>query len=366
MSTTRIVTLFGEEITPEQQKPAAAKGRAKKKDQDAQEEDGNAEEQPSGEAMAEEQGNVPQDIEANASPVAEEPTPPVAEHTQQEEAPTANDTVAAVTETEKTTTIPAVTEDRATPHPVPDRRKLLAAIRQTEPKAAKPVPAKPNVAAPVAAEPEASGPETEARIVDPVAVEFKATTPEVEPEVVKPVAAEFETVAPASELELTEPVIMAPEIEEPTTEPELAEPLAVEPEKAATPAKEPRKPKAPKEPEEQKEAPAIIPEDWSGDKKYYTIGEVATLFSVKTSHIRFWTNEFKLKVRTTRKGDRLFTPEQVKELRAIYHLVKERGFTLTGAKTKLKTQNRRDITTIDLKDSLMALREKLQILRDQL
>lgn len=114
------------------------------------------------------------------------------------------------------------------------------------------------------------------------------------------------------------------------------------------------------------EAANIIPEDWKGDKNYYGIGEVAGFFSVKTSHIRFWTNEFKLKVRTTRKGDRLYTPDQVRELRAIYHLVKERGFTLSGAKTRLKEQNKRDVTAIPLKDQLLALRSKLQILRDQL
>lgn len=109
-----------------------------------------------------------------------------------------------------------------------------------------------------------------------------------------------------------------------------------------------------------------LPEDWKGDKHYYSIGEVAALFKVKTSHIRFWTNEFKLKVRTTRKGDRLYTPEQIKELRAIHHLVKERGFTLTGAKTKLKTQNKRDVETIDLKTSLLQLRNKLVIIRNKL
>lgn len=110
----------------------------------------------------------------------------------------------------------------------------------------------------------------------------------------------------------------------------------------------------------------IIPEDWAGDKKYYTIGEVAGFFKVNTSHIRFWTNEFKLKVRTTRKGDRLYTPDQVRELRAIYHLVKERGFTLSGARTKLKEQNKRDVTTVDLKTSLTELRGRLVKLRDQL
>ena len=110
----------------------------------------------------------------------------------------------------------------------------------------------------------------------------------------------------------------------------------------------------------------VLPEDWKGDKQYYTIGEVAELFKVKTSHIRFWTNEFKLKVRTTRKGDRLFTAEQIRELRAIHHLVKERGFTLMGAKAKLKSQNKMDVETVDLKQSLLQLRNKLLIIRNQL
>jgi DNA-binding transcriptional MerR regulator len=114
------------------------------------------------------------------------------------------------------------------------------------------------------------------------------------------------------------------------------------------------------------DTPNVIPADWKGDKNYYTIGEVATLFGVKTSHIRFWTNEFAIKVRTTRKGDRLYTPDQVRELRAIYHLVKERGFTLAGAKAKLKAPKSLEVTTVDLKTSLTALRNKLQILRDRL
>jgi DNA-binding transcriptional MerR regulator len=101
-------------------------------------------------------------------------------------------------------------------------------------------------------------------------------------------------------------------------------------------------------------------------KKYYTIGEVSEMFGLKTSNIRFWTNEFKIKVRTTRKGDRLYTPEQVKELKAIYHLVKDRGFTLQGAKEKLKEQKNLDVSTIDLKESLKALKEKLVSIKNQM
>jgi DNA-binding transcriptional MerR regulator len=122
----------------------------------------------------------------------------------------------------------------------------------------------------------------------------------------------------------------------------------------------------PADAEQDSETPNVIPADWKGEKNYYAIGEVATLFGVKTSHIRFWTNEFALKVRTTRKGDRLYTPDQIRELRAIYHLVKERGFTLAGAKAKLKAPKSMEVTTVDLKTSLTALRNKLQILRDRL
>lgn len=111
---------------------------------------------------------------------------------------------------------------------------------------------------------------------------------------------------------------------------------------------------------------ADILDGWQADKQYYSIGEVAELFKIKTSHIRFWTNEFALKVRTTRKGDRLYTPAQIKELRTIYHLVKERGFTISGAKANLKTGKKIVVESVDLKQSLLQLRNKLLMIRNQL
>lgn len=105
---------------------------------------------------------------------------------------------------------------------------------------------------------------------------------------------------------------------------------------------------------------------WQGDKQYYTIGEVAGIFKVATSNIRFWTKEFEMKVRTTRKGDRLYTPEQVREINTIYHLVKERGFTISGAKAKLKENRRVSMQQVDLKKSLLVLRSKLLQIRKQL
>ena len=75
-------------------------------------------------------------------------------------------------------------------------------------------------------------------------------------------------------------------------------------------------------------------------KLYYSIGEVAKMFDVKTSLIRFWEKEFDIiKPKKNKKGNRLFTQEDVDNFHIIYHLVKERGFTLQGAKLKLKENN---------------------------
>jgi len=73
------------------------------------------------------------------------------------------------------------------------------------------------------------------------------------------------------------------------------------------------------------------------EKRYYKIGEVAKAFGLNTSHIRFWEKEFDvLKPKKNKKGNRLFTQEDLKNLKLIYHLVKEKGFTLEGAKSKMK------------------------------
>ena len=73
------------------------------------------------------------------------------------------------------------------------------------------------------------------------------------------------------------------------------------------------------------------------EKRYYKIGEVAKAFNVNTSHIRFWEKEFDIiKPKKNAKGNRLFTQEDIKNFKLIYNLVKERGFTLDGAKQKLK------------------------------
>lgn len=105
---------------------------------------------------------------------------------------------------------------------------------------------------------------------------------------------------------------------------------------------------------------------WKPEKQYYTIGEVAKLFDVRTSHIRFWTTEFRLKVRTTRNGDRLYTPADIASLRSIYHLVKERGFTIPGAKAALKEAKGAPTEQVDLKQALLQLRNQLILIRNEL
>jgi len=102
-------------------------------------------------------------------------------------------------------------------------------------------------------------------------------------------------------------------------------------------------------------------------KLYYTIGEVSRMFDVNASLIRFWEKEFEvLKPKKNKKGNRLFTPEDVENLRIIFHLVKERGFTLQGAKAKLKENKTDVVNTTELFDSLTKVRGFLVELKEQL
>jgi len=103
------------------------------------------------------------------------------------------------------------------------------------------------------------------------------------------------------------------------------------------------------------------------DKRYYKIGEVAKAFGVNTSHIRFWEKEFDiLKPKKNSKGNRLFTQEDLKNLKLIYHLVKEKGYTLEGAKSKMKESpkkiknNHEIITRLEtIKAELIKIKEHL-------
>lgn len=103
------------------------------------------------------------------------------------------------------------------------------------------------------------------------------------------------------------------------------------------------------------------------EKLYYSIGEVAEIFNVAPSLIRFWESEFDLiKPKKNRKGNRQFTKEDIDSVRTIYHLVKEKGFTLQGAKEMLRNDTNSVKDKIELIDSLKNVRRFLVELRDQL
>lgn len=78
-------------------------------------------------------------------------------------------------------------------------------------------------------------------------------------------------------------------------------------------------------------------------KRYYSIGEVADMFGISKSVIRFWENEFdSLRPHKNSKGDRRFTLQNIEQLREIHTLVKERGFTIDGARRELKRQKAKE------------------------
>jgi len=96
------------------------------------------------------------------------------------------------------------------------------------------------------------------------------------------------------------------------------------------------------------------------DKRYYSIGEVATAFKVNASLIRFWEQEFNvLKPKKNKKGNRLFTNDDVKNLQLIYRLVKEQGFTLEGAKKKLKEKQHKLVSTNEIIVKLETIKQEL-------
>tara|TARA_R110002124_G_scaffold87407_1_gene225067 strand:- start:96143 stop:96472 length:330 start_codon:yes stop_codon:yes gene_type:complete len=103
------------------------------------------------------------------------------------------------------------------------------------------------------------------------------------------------------------------------------------------------------------------------EKLYYGIGEVAEAFDVNTSLIRFWEKEFDvLKPKKNAKGNRKFTPQDIKNLELIYHLVKERGFTLEGAKTHLKENKQKTLERFEIIRKLETVKAELLKIKDQL
>jgi len=103
------------------------------------------------------------------------------------------------------------------------------------------------------------------------------------------------------------------------------------------------------------------------EKRYYKIGEVAKAFSVNTSLIRFWEKEFDIiKPKKNKKGNRLFTPDDIANFKLIYNLVKERGFTLDGAKQKLKENPEGVVNNHEIISRLEAVKAELNKIKNQL
>lgn len=93
------------------------------------------------------------------------------------------------------------------------------------------------------------------------------------------------------------------------------------------------------------------------DKLFYSIGEVAKMFNVNASLIRFWEKEFDIiRPKKNKKGDRFFTKEDIENFRLIFHLVKERGYTLNGAKEKLRGNKEETVNNAEVVQALQKIK----------
>lgn len=101
------------------------------------------------------------------------------------------------------------------------------------------------------------------------------------------------------------------------------------------------------------------------EKLFYTIGEVAEMFKVNTSLIRYWEKEFVvLKPKKNNKGNRLFTQKDIDNLHLIFHYVKERGMTLKGAKLKMKENREDTVNNFEAVKKLQEIRRQLIEIKD--
>jgi len=101
------------------------------------------------------------------------------------------------------------------------------------------------------------------------------------------------------------------------------------------------------------------------EKRYYSIGEVATRFNVNSSLIRFWEQEFKiLSPKKNSRGNRKFTQKDIEIVAKIYFLLKEKGYTIQGAKEYIN--NKKTSSKLDTINKLKLIKDKLIEIRDQL
>lgn len=103
------------------------------------------------------------------------------------------------------------------------------------------------------------------------------------------------------------------------------------------------------------------------EKLYYSIGEVAEMFNVNPSLIRYWEKEFDIiKPRKNKKGNRSFTIEDIENFHMIYYLVKELGLTLKGAKKKLKENREGTTRNFEAVKSLKKIKSLLLEIREDM
>lgn len=105
------------------------------------------------------------------------------------------------------------------------------------------------------------------------------------------------------------------------------------------------------------------------EKLFYSMGEVSEMFDVNPSLIRHWESQFSvIRPKRNKKGNRLFTPEDVENMKLIYHLVKEQGMTLEGAKKALRQRrgDSRVMHDMELLERLQRVRAMLEEVREEL
>jgi DNA-binding transcriptional MerR regulator len=103
------------------------------------------------------------------------------------------------------------------------------------------------------------------------------------------------------------------------------------------------------------------------EKIFFTISEVSEMLGVNPSLIRFWDKEFSvLKLRKNQKGNRIFTKEDIQQLRVIYHLVKERGMTLKGAEHLLHRNREGATRTAEVIERLLSIKQQIAEIRNEM
>ena len=103
------------------------------------------------------------------------------------------------------------------------------------------------------------------------------------------------------------------------------------------------------------------------EKRYYSIGEVVDAFNVNPSLIRFWETEFSiLNPKKNAKGNRRFTTQDIENVKHLYFLLKERGYTIEGARTYIKEHKKKSLNTLGIINKLKEIRSRLIKIKEQL